>query len=73
MARTGDGATFALGIGLWGGAQRGATRFDLGPAATIDLPVTRAAHLRVALEWRQRVVGAARPGSGPALSIGTDY
>ncbi len=73
LVRTGGGTTLTLGVGLWGGAQRGATRLDLGPVATIDVPVREAAHLRVALEWRQRVVGAARPGSGPALSIGTDY
>lgn len=73
VVQSGGGTTLALGIGLWGGAQRGATRLDLGPAATIDLPVTHAAHLRVAVEWRQRVVGAARPASGPALSLGTDY
>lgn len=73
VVRTRGGTTLALGVGLWGGAQRAATRLDLGPAATIDLPVAHAAHLRVALEWRQRIVGAAQPGSGPALSIGADY
>jgi hypothetical protein len=73
VVRTGGGTTFAIGLGLWGGAQRDACRLDVGPAATIDLPLGDAPHLRVALEWRQRVAGAARPGSGPALSIGADY
>lgn len=73
VMRTGGGTTLAIGLGLWGGAQRDARRLDVGPAATIDLPLGGAPHLRVALEWRQRVAGAARPGSGPALSIGADY
>lgn len=63
----------SLGVGVWGGAQREAQRLDVGPAAMIELPLGRALRLRVALEWRQRIVGNARPGSGPALSIGTDY
>jgi hypothetical protein len=68
-----DRTHISLGLGVWGGAQREAQRLDIGPAATIDLPLGRAPHLRVALEWRQRIAGIARPGSGPALSIGTDY
>ncbi|WP_159755458.1 hypothetical protein [Sphingomonas sp. 8AM] len=73
VVRRNDGASLSISLGLWGGAQRGARRLDIGPAAAVDLPVTDAVHLRVALEWRQRIAGAARPGSGPALSIGTDY
>ncbi|WP_156026041.1 hypothetical protein [Sphingomonas phyllosphaerae] len=69
----GGRTTIALGLGLWGGAQRDAGRLDIGPAATLDLPVGSASHLRLAVEWRQRIVGDARPASGPALSIGTDY
>lgn len=73
VVRTDGGTILAIGLGLWGGAQRNARRLDVGPAATIDLSLGGAPHLRVALEWRQRVAGAARPGSGPALSIGADY
>ncbi|WP_204317143.1 hypothetical protein, partial [Klebsiella aerogenes] len=29
--------------------------------------------LRIALDWRQRVAGEARPGSGPALTLGADF
>ena len=70
---SGGGATIALGFGVWGGAQRDALRLDIGPAATLDAPIGHASHLRFAVEWRQRVAGDARPSSGPALSIGTDY
>ncbi|MBS0285465.1 MAG: hypothetical protein JSS15_13700, partial [Proteobacteria bacterium] len=58
-------------LGAWGGAQRGAARLDVGPAAGVAVPA--AMPLRISLEWRQRIAGDARPGSGPALSIGADF
>ncbi|MCM3680527.1 MULTISPECIES: hypothetical protein [Sphingomonas] len=61
-----------LGLGLWGGAQRGAQRLDIGPTLGIALPVA-GRRLRLSLDWRQRVAGQAAPGSGPALSIGGDF
>lgn len=61
-----------LGAGLWGGAQRGAARLDVGPSLGVVVPV--GGHgLRLAADWRQRIAGDSRPGSGPALSIGTDF
>lgn len=65
-------ARLELGLAAWGGAQRGATRLDAGPAAALTLPVARQT-LRVSLEWRQRIAGNAAPASGPALAIGTDF
>lgn len=65
-------ATLDLGAGAWGAAQRGTRRLDVGPTAGAVVPVGRRA-LRVTLDWRERVAGGARPGSGPALSIGTDF
>jgi hypothetical protein len=63
---------FAIGAGIWGAAQRDAARFDLGPSATLAVPV--AGHdFRFALDWRQRVAGSARPGSGIALTLGSDF
>jgi hypothetical protein len=67
-----DGVRLALGGGAWGGAQRDVARLDLGPSATLALPVAGQT-IRVALDWRQRVAGNARPGSGPALTIGGDF
>ena len=64
-------ARVELGAGLWGGAQRGAARLDAGPAANLILPVARP--VRLSLEWRQRIAGGARPGSGLALSLGADF
>ncbi len=67
-----EGATLDLGLGGWGAIQPGAARLDLGPSIGLRLPI-RSEHIRLALDWRQRVAGNARPGSGPALSIGADF
>lgn len=65
-------ARLDLGGGAWGAAQRGAARLDLGPSAVATMPVGETA-LRLAVDWRERVAGDARPGSGPALSLGADF
>jgi hypothetical protein len=61
-----------LGIGAWGAAQRGAARLDLGPTLGAAIPVA-GQRLRLSVDWRQRLAGDARPGSGPALSLGADF
>lgn len=66
------GMRFDLGAGAWGSAQRSAARFDVGPSVGIVVPIDRRT-IRLNLDWRQRVAGNARPGSGPALSIGSDF
>jgi len=65
-------ATLDLGAGSWGAAQRGAARLDVGPSLGLIVPVARRS-LRLTLDYRQRIAGAARPGSGIALSIGSDF
>lgn len=65
-------ARLDLGLGAWGAAQRGAGRLDVGPSAGLVLPLA-GRNLRVTLDWRERVAGNARPASGPALSLGTDF
>ncbi|MBB4099553.1 hypothetical protein [Sphingomonas kyeonggiensis] len=57
-----------LGAGAWGAVQRDAQRLDVGPSATLAVR-----NLRLALDWRQRVAGEARPGSGLALTLGADF
>lgn len=71
IAMIGD-SPIDLGGGGWGAIQPGVARLDLGPSIGARLPVG-ANGVRVSLDWRQRVAGMARPGSGPALSIGTDF
>lgn len=66
------GANIDIGVGAWGSAQRDAERFDIGPSLVAALPVARKT-IRLTLDWRERIAGGARPGSGPALSIGSDF
>lgn len=66
------GLALDLGVGAWGGAQPGAARLDVGPSATLLVPLADA-RVRIGLEWRRRVAGLAAPGSGPALTIGSDF
>lgn len=61
-----------FGLGAWGAAQPGASRMDIGPSAIMRIPVAGRA-IRIGTEWRQRVVGDARPGSGPAVALGMDF
>jgi hypothetical protein len=62
----------SAGVGAWGAAQPGVSRFDVGPQVSYRLPVPGAT-MRVSAEWRFRVGGDARPGSGPALTLSTDF
>jgi hypothetical protein len=68
----GHGRSLDLGGGAWGAAQPGVARLDLGPSAVLRLPVARHA-VALALDWRQRVAGAARPGSGLAFTLASDF
>lgn len=65
-------ARVELGAGAWGAAQRGAARLDFGPSLGIVTPLA-GQKVRLSLDWRQRVAGDAHPGSGPALTLGTDF
>jgi len=60
---------FSAGFGVWGGAQPGLYRLDAGPR--ISMQVRR--NVRVHFDWRQRLVGNARPGSGPAVTLAGDF
>ncbi len=66
------GKRWRIGAGLWGSAQPGVARLDIGPIVATRQRIG-AANTRLAIEYRLRVAGDARPGSGPALSIGTDF
>ena len=59
----------SLGFGVWGGAQPGLSRLDAGPRVTVQ--VRRG--VKVHADWRQKLAGNARPGSGPALTLSGDF
>lgn len=57
-----------VGAGVWGAAQPGASRLDAGPHAELRLgPAALSA------DWRFRLAGRARPGSGPTLTLSTGF
>ncbi|MBV9929862.1 MAG: hypothetical protein JO013_02830 [Alphaproteobacteria bacterium] len=55
-----------IGGGAWAAAQPGLSRLDVGPHAALQL---RPLALSVSADWRFRVAGHARPGSGPAFTL----
>ena len=62
----------SVGAGLWGGAQPGVSRIDIGPQIVARIAVAETS-LRVSAEWRQRVAGDAAPASGPSVTVGFDF
>jgi hypothetical protein len=60
---------FSAGLGVWGGAQPGVYRVDAGPRVTMGLRN----NLKVHFDYRQRLAGNARPGSGPAITLAGDF
>lgn len=64
--------TVGVGAGIWGAAQPGSRRIDSGPVIDVRW-ANRSTALKVSAQWRFRLVGDSLPGSGPALSIGTDF
>ncbi|APZ99259.1 hypothetical protein BWQ93_12760 [Sphingopyxis sp. QXT-31] len=71
VART-PGSSLHLGGLAVGSVQPGAARVDVGPRVTLRLPKVGEGS-RVALDWRQRVAGDARPDSGVALTLAADF
>ena len=62
----------SIGVGAWGAAQPGASRLDVGPQMSYRLPAFGET-VRLAADWRVRIAGDARPVSGPALTLSTDF
>lgn len=60
------------GVGLWGAAQPGAERLDVGPHLAASWS-TGARTATLAVDGRIRVAGDARPGSGLALMLAADF
>lgn len=60
---------YSVGFGIWGGAQPGLYRVDAGPRLSMKVRD----NIRVHADWRQRLAGKADPGSGPALTLATDF
>lgn len=62
-----------VGGGVWAGAQRDASRLDVGPTATVGLPLGARGGARLSADWRFRVAGGAAPDSGPAVTLSAGF
>ncbi|HQS69908.1 MAG: hypothetical protein B7Y36_16730 [Novosphingobium sp. 28-62-57] len=62
-----------VGAGVWSGGQKGAVRLDVGPRASFRLDLGDINPARIAVDWRFRLAGNARPASGPALTIASSF
>ena len=60
---------FSAGFGIWAGYQPGLYRVDAGPRVSMRVRQNVSHHL----DWRQRLAGTAQAGSGPALTLGTNF
>ncbi len=70
------GIQLSAGGGVWSGGQRGVARLDLGPRIELKGmvgPPSRRIGVRVGVDWRFRVAGRAKPGSGPALTLAAGF
>ena len=67
-----DDFDLRAGGGVWGGAQDGGARLDVGPSASLSFRLgdTRG---RLAADYRLRVTGDAQPSSGPALTLSAGF
>ena len=62
----------AVGAGAWMGGQSDIMRVDIGPSGRASLKVGGTS-LRLDASWRFRIVGNARPGDGPAVTLSTSF
>ena len=65
-------SSFRIGGSLSGGAQPDLERLDIGPELQWRLPLPDA-NARIVIEWRERIAGRARPPSGLAMTLATDF
>ncbi|MFC3443557.1 hypothetical protein ACFOKF_20580 [Sphingobium rhizovicinum] len=64
------GLPIRAGASVSGGAQPAAGRLDIGSELQMRLPRIPA---RLSIEWRHRIAGHARPGSGLAITLAADF
>jgi hypothetical protein len=68
--------SLAAGLGAWGSVQKTSAstigRLDLGPSAVVRLGEGRFG-LELQADYRQRLAGTAEPGSGPTVTLSTNF
>ena len=60
---------FSAGFGVWGAAQPGLYRLDVGPRLTMDV----GRGVKIHADYRQRLIGNVAPPSGPAVTLAADF
>lgn len=65
-------AAVSLGGGVWGGAQEGVHRVDIGPTLRFDVNIGDVP-ARVSVDYREKVAGDADPNSGVAATVSTRF
>ena len=65
-------ATVSAGAAAWGGAQKDASRLDVGPTAAVSFSIGEV-FSRLSIDYRVRVAGDAEPASGPVLTLSTGF
>ena len=68
----GHGAAITAGVALSGGAQPSLSRLDFGPQVSARFRLGDG-YARAGLEWRERILGSARPASGPAFVLAAEF
>lgn len=67
-----NGGSVRAGAGAWGGAQKGASRLDIGPSVSVNLQLG-SVPARLAVDYRLRAAGSAVPRSGVAMTLSTGF
>lgn len=60
------------GIAVSGGAQPHVNRLDVGPELQLHVPVS-GSYTKLSAEWRERIAGRARPGSGVTVTLAAGF
>ena len=61
-----------IGGAISGSAQPGVERLDIGPELRVRVPIGPTS-VRLSAEYRARIAGQARPASGPAITLVSDF
>ena len=66
------GGALSIGAGAWGGAQKGASRVDVGPTVALKF-MAKDGPVRLEAGYRLRVAGNARPENSGVLTLSTGF
>ena len=65
-------SSLMAGMAISGGAQPHVNRLDVGPELQLRIPVS-GSYTKLSAEWRERIAGRARPGSGVTVTLAAGF